>query len=108
MRCVKCGKVIRVDDGVLTEGVGFEGYSGYGSRHDGEKFRIYVCDDCLEKSKEQSKKFVVKLDVTIDAEKWSFEAIQCLRRDFVQAVINDQGLTIFNGCEVNVVDVEDV
>jgi ribosomal-protein-alanine N-acetyltransferase len=49
MRCNKCGKVLRVENGVLKEGAfSTEVCFGYFSSKDGQKHEVDLCEDCYD------------------------------------------------------------
>lgn len=49
MRCNKCGKMLRVENGLLKEGAfSTEACFGYFSSKDGQKHEIDLCEDCYE------------------------------------------------------------
>ena len=44
--CDACGKSTRVDGGGLEFGV-LQAFWGYGSKHDGERYEIHLCEGCF-------------------------------------------------------------
>jgi hypothetical protein len=49
MTCISCGREMNVDDyGRIDGGVVTNAVPRLGSRHKGNMFFIYVCDDCLD------------------------------------------------------------
>ena len=48
-RCNKCGKVLRVENGVLKEGTfSTEVCFGYFSTKDGQKHEVDLCEECYD------------------------------------------------------------
>ena len=50
VRCNKCGKMLKVENGLLKEGVfSTEVCFGYFSKKDGQKHEIDLCEECYDK-----------------------------------------------------------
>lgn len=66
MKCNKCGKEVKVENGIVKEGVFSVEYNwGYFSKRDGEKHIFDLCEKCYEKMVEE---LAIKIDVKENVE----------------------------------------
>ena len=87
LECIVCGAEIKISD-IDTESHKFEElcwdhgviekmYANYGSIHDGDIFYVALCDDCIDKKKEQGRILVINnymgLQLDIKEENKHFE-----------------------------------
>lgn len=66
MMCNQCGKQIRVENGIVKEGVFSTEYNwGYFSKKDGQKHVFDLCENCYEKI---IKKFEIDVEIKENVE----------------------------------------
>lgn len=64
--CNRCGKDLRVENGILKEGCLSVDYSfGYFSKKDGTKIRFDLCEECYE---EITSRFAIPVEISEDTE----------------------------------------
>lgn len=66
MKCNKCGKNIKIENGIVREGVFNVEYNwGYFSKRDGEKDIFDLCENCYE---EMIKEFLINVEIKENVE----------------------------------------
>jgi hypothetical protein len=109
-KCIKCEKELEIITmtNTISSGTEVNVNCQYGSEFDGESFKIFVCDDCLKASGNKSSKYLVKLEVEINADDWVFDNFDH-KENTIQNVINDEKcLKVFDGCKISVEDVQPI